>query len=121
MSRILHVPQPPPRQPNMTLAPDRRIAVSTISSSPHMRVSPTGLSVILCTRPRSPAARSGRPRSAAPRDGLCVDAQERLVQLLRIVEDGGPDLVLRPSDRSTIRIHLVRGVPSECLQAIPGR
>jgi len=52
--RILHVPQPPPRQPNMTLAPDLRIAASTLSSGPHTMVPPTGLSVIVY-KPASPS------------------------------------------------------------------
>jgi hypothetical protein len=52
--RILHVPHPPPRQPNVTLAPDLRIAASTLSSGPHAMVPPTGLSVIVY----KPASRS---------------------------------------------------------------
>ena len=41
--------QPPPRQPNMTLAPDLRTAASTVSSGLHGTVWPTGLSVIVYT------------------------------------------------------------------------
>ncbi len=50
--RILHVPQPPPRQPNITLAPDLRIAASTVSSGPQATVPPTGLSVIVYNHAR---------------------------------------------------------------------
>jgi hypothetical protein len=51
IARILQLPHPPPRQPKATLAPDPRIAESTVSSGRHGRVSPTGLSVIVYTRP----------------------------------------------------------------------
>src|SRR5262245_20665546 len=105
--RILHVPQPPPRQPYITLAP-RRMAVSTVSSGPHAMVWPVGVSVIVNTL-------------VWPLIPLCVDAQERLVQLLRVVEDGWSDLVLRPANGPAVRIHLIRRVPSERLEAIAGR
>src|SRR5439155_3266961 len=61
MRRILHVPQPPPRQPKTTLAPDLRIAASTLSSAPHATTTPTGSSVIVYT----PAA--ARRLSVTPR------------------------------------------------------
>jgi hypothetical protein len=46
IKRILHVPQPPPRQPKTTFAPDLKIALNTVSSRRHTTVSPIGLNVI---------------------------------------------------------------------------
>src|SRR5215467_3402888 len=116
ITRILHVPQPPPRQPNVTLAPEPRIAASTVSSAWHETMAPIGLKVIVYMRLAGSRLHSVSPRTAVPT--LRVDAQKRLVQLLRIVEDGRADLVLRPPDSPTVRIHLIRGVPAEGLQAI---
>src|SRR4029450_6443849 len=56
--------------------------------------------------PASHAITGSRPATRA----LRVDAQERLVELLRVVEDRRPDLLLGPLDRATVRIHLIRGV-----------
>ena len=45
--RILQVPQPPPRHPKTTFAPDRKIALNTVSSRRHTTVFPIGLKVIV--------------------------------------------------------------------------
>ena len=76
ITRILQVPQPPPRQPKTTFAPDLRMALNTVSSPRHTTVSPIGLNVIVY----NPA--SGRLHSSGPRYDLCINTQERLVQLL---------------------------------------
>ncbi len=115
IARILQVPHPPPRQPKATLAPDPRMAASTVSSGRHERVSPTGLSVIVYTRPGRLGVSGLRVTECRGGPFLRVDAQEGLVQLLRMVENGGPDLILRPPDGAAVRIHLVRGVPPEGL------
>src|SRR4029453_19144250 len=51
----------------------------------------------------------------------CVDAEECLVQLLRIVEDGRSNLVRRPLGRAAVRILRVGGVTAEGLEPIAGR
>src|SRR4030095_1369459 len=86
ITRILHVPQPPPRQPYLTLAPDPRIAASTVSSGRHGTVSPTGLSVIAYTRPRQlEVSWLWFSLTAVAANFLRINAQECLVQLLRII------------------------------------
>src|SRR5215470_18585379 len=52
---------------------------------------------------------------------LCVDAQEGLVELLRIVKDGWAHLVGRPLDRSAVGVHLVGGVPAKRFEPVAGR
>src|SRR4029450_10041453 len=49
---------------------------------------------------------------------LCVDAQKRLIQLLRIVEDGRSNLGRRPLDRAAVRVHLIGGVAAEGLEPV---
>src|SRR2546428_6959781 len=48
-----------------------------------------------------------------------VHLQERLVQLLRIVEDGWPDLIGRPLDGAAVRVHLVGRVAAEGFETVP--
>src|SRR5215471_17753726 len=72
ITRILHVPQPPPRQPNVTLAPEPSIAASTVSSAWHETMAPIGLNVILYMRLAGSRLHSVPPRMAGP--VLCVDA-----------------------------------------------
>src|SRR5262244_873590 len=51
----------------------------------------------------------------------CVGAQERLVELLRVIEHRRADAIRGPLDGPAIRVHLVGGVAAERLEAIAGR
>src|SRR5437867_13401851 len=54
-----------------------------------------------------------------PPGRLGVHLQERLVQLLRIVEDGWPDLIGRPLDGAAVRVHLVGRVAAKGFETVP--
>src|SRR6266849_1075825 len=75
--------------------------------------------------PRASQALSGRcrpsPRLPIRLPRLCVNLQKRLVELLRVVEDGRPYLIGRPFDRAAVGVHLVGGVAAKRLKPIAGR